>query len=810
MEKENNQANWFARRPWFQGWERPRIEKPPFNESSNSQEEKEPESQKENPKSTEKENSDDTKNSSFNWWEKVKPRFENDKQPLPTNQNSSWKDTDSSWKRAEGSSVKMIKDAIVSKVEDTKTLVNKSNIDVESLIDKNIEALNSEKRLFEGAWKSEMVEVIAKKISTYEANKNLIQSWVVKQDDLNKLYAIFNRDNDNISQKISAENKEKNYNRFIDQLNTFHWKVDIKHKKTDLEVIYEQEVSDEKSINKAIKSIEKDLKSQSADLKKVAKELSLRGKDGDVEKMNRLLKHAEEYDKLISSLENWELDDSQKKWLILFAQSDEERHKYLTERLVTQNYNYDRVLSDSKKIIIGDINSIPEFYFKDSFGKMLDEEAIQLFEAFAKIRAKIPGLGDVLPTDDLETLGWSVLEYLTDEEVSYLDILKQTKSAIYEFNATKDETTAKYLNEVFNEREYSIDFQISDNDEFKNNELAKIDLLNLSDEEKKAQKDIILEWYAKIDTKLQLEKARLSKERVAVEEVSSKFDFNEELIKKHSSKMSIYSLTADKNKIGWALEALSYETLEWRWVWYDLGIDVKNIKDYSLVSRHRKQVWKTWSLSRDNIKNAWKMLASDTKRASELLMWKVGETKHEQAERYKKLDSLIAKKANGAFAWVSLMIFSWMEWLVNSMENSPKHIAATTKFIQKGKMWILTFAILLIAILVFNYDPTSTSALIELNSRMYSFANFTKDGNGVMSFESNWLFDYKAMFLKTSLLTFLTAIIVMYSVIIEIMSKYIEFLKNSDDKSNMEQIMTSLWKTVLFFLYFWLIFKLFI
>lgn len=809
MEQQNNQAqgmpNGLGRKPWFQWWawpwrDRPKTipEEPLIGEVKNdkSQEEK-------------TENKDDGKKASFNWapqgWETIN---ETSNQPkLVSRDQSSWKDTDSSWKRAEWSSVKMIKDVLSSKIDDKKSIVDKSKVDVATLIDKNIDSLNAEKRLFEGAWKSEMVSVISQKISAYETNKELIQSWKVQQNDLNKLYSIFDRDNVNINQKLSVESKEKNYTRFIDQLNTFHWKVDLKAKKNDLEVVYDKEVADEKSINKAIRSIEKDLRWQSIDLKKVAKELSLRWTDGDIDKMNRLLKHAEEYDRLVLALENWELDESQKKWLILFAQSDEERHKYLTERLITQDFTYDKTLAMSKEAISQDITAIPEFFFKDSFGKMLDEEAIKLFESFAKTRSKIPGMWDALPTDDLDALSAGIIDFLTDEEKKQLSLLKDTKDSIYDFNKIKDETTERYLNEVFNEKEYSIDFQISDNDEFKNNELSKIDLMDLSDSEKQAQKDIILEWYSKIDTKLQLDKARLAKERLAVSEVSNSFNLNEDAIKKHSSKMSIYSLTADKNILGGALEALSYETLEWRGVWYDLWIDVKNIKDYTLVKRHSKQVWVIWALSVDKIKHSGKFLASDAKRAWELLMGRTWETTHETQERYKKLDSLIAKKANGAFSWISLMVFSGMEWIVNTMENSPKNIAALTWFIQKSKMSIFLLAGIIVGLLVFKYDPSNISALIELNSRMYSFANFAKDGNGALTFES---VAYQKAFLKTSLLVFLIAIIVMYAVIIEIMSKYIDFLKNSDDKTNMEKIMTSIWKTVLFFLYFWLIFKLFI
>jgi len=723
------------------------------------------------------------------------------------NLENTWKETDNSWKRSENASIKMIKEAVENKVAKQKEYINVKSEEVDLLMSANLMALKSEKKLYEWMWNNELVTLIDKKIATYEANKEIVQSWKVPQAELNKLFSVFNRDSDHIKNKWNSETKKATYSRFIEQISLYNWRILWNKEKLTEIWILNQEVINKKSVDNAINSIQKDLGNQINDLRRVAKELEVRWNDEDLIKMATLLKHTNAYESLLLKLQNEQLSESQKKGLILFSQNDEERHKFMTERMVTADYTYENLLQKSFNELENDFDNIPEWFFADGFDKMLNEETIRLFEFFANKRSLIPGMWDTLPTDDIMAVYEKIKDKLTDNEKWMVEDLLSVQKDLKEFETIKKDITGKYLGEIFNEKEMGIEYQLKLNAEFRDSELAKIDMLSISDQEKQVQKERILEWFAEVESKYRKELSRIAKEKETVMEVSQNFKLWTAEMQKYSGNMSIYSLTADTKWMISILEALAYETMEGRGIGMWIDIDISKIKDYTLNTWRTKHI----EMLKDKSKNnKHKMFFNNVSRTRDLLLWSVGETKYEKLDRYKKIDTYIEKSVRN-WAWgVILGVYQLFESIINWIENLPKYIAATKTSIENAKMWIFIMALLIVALLCFQYEPSWNTALIELNTKMYSFATYVHDWNGTMSFSPNGIVNYSKIFITISLAAFLIALIVMYSILIEIMWKYIDFLKNSEDKNNIEQIMLSLWKTVIFFLYLWLIFKLFI
>jgi len=717
-----------------------------------------------------------------------------------------WKDTinedQKQLKQPEDASIKMIKDVIHTKIIKKEAEINIDKSEVLGLIDKNISELEKEIPVYQSVWNKNLISAIEEKILSYKENKSIIEKWLVPQDKLNKLYNVFLND---IVKKWSSETKESEYKNFAKKISLFNvsliWNEIKQQQTTELK----KEMSDKSAVDKAITQMQKNLWVQINDLKKAASELKMRGKDWDLEKAEEMLKHAYQYETLLNDLNEDKLSDQQKRWLILFSQNDEERHKFLTERLENIKYNTQYITDYVNWIKNTPFSDIEEWIYWNIFYKMLNEESIQLFERFSVQRSLIPWMWDVLPTDDLEVIFDRIKNHLSEDEIKEFEELVKIKDAIFTFDSIKDNLTEEFITDSFREKEFWLENQLNEITKFRDYELKKIDLLNISEEEKNQQKKIIIDWYNQKEAEIRKDQARINKEIQHIREQSSKYSLNNDLINKYSWNLLIYSLTSDIDRYGWVLEAISKETIEWRWIASNLEIDISNIKDYSLISNRIKDLK---SLKKELIKNKYEDILAKKEQVKDILLWKVWETTLERQERYKKIDNYLTSSVS--WVWSNLILFTYrtFENIVNGIESLPVVISKIKDSIQEYRIHIFAFSFFLISILVFSYIPdTNIASLVEVNTKLYSFSNYILNWDWTMSFVDDKV---KLFFIKWSLLLFLTSLIVMYSIIIEIMSRYIEYVRNVNDKTSLDKMFFSIWKTMLFFVFMWLIFKLFL
>ena len=700
-------------------------------------------------------------------------------------------------KRSENHSLQVVKQKVSEKVVEKKEEINVSADDVLSVMDNNIDKLNAEKETYVWLWRNDVVESIEKKLAVYNETKTLVWLWKIEQNELNKLKVLFSRD---IIAKWDAD--KKNYDLFAKKMSSFNssrnkWVV-LNSEQTEIKELTKVKTK----VDDTMQNIQREMNIKISDLDTLIHQLRTRGNPEDLEKANDLSKHLLNYQDFVSRIENDDLSQDQKKWLIYFLQNDEARYQYLTDRSKHAWYKYDTAVEMWKWV---SLDTYTEWTLRDIGKNMVNEEMYILLWTFSNLRSSIPWLWTISVNDNIEEFIKDSNINLNDEEKENLKQLLIVQETLKNFDTKKKQVLWNFVWDIFQQEKYALEFQLSENEKLKEAELRKIDLLDISDEEKTEQKEVILKWYSKENEKLTNRLSNINKYTEELNEIWDQEFISEDKLAEFDSNMPLLSLTSDVSEFGWILNALAKEDIEWRWILVDFDLDIKKLKDYSTLWMHENAIRALKKSISDDNKEHFFSRAKETKN---LFIWDKVETDSERNERYKRIDDYLANSAWNAWTKIILFIFQLFEILVNGVEKTPVYIAKAKQWLYEVRWQMFIISFLLVSwMALFWYKETAGAALIELNNKLYSLAEYTKSWNWMLSFDNptiEWLFP------RISLIMFLMSLIVMYQIIIEIMARYIEFIKNSDDKSNTDKFLLSIWKTWLFFMFVWLVFKVFV
>lgn len=138
------------------------------------------------------------------------------------------------------------------------------------------------------------------------------------------------------------------------------------------------------------------------------------------------------------------------------------------------------------------------------------------------------------------------------------------------------------------------------------------------------------------------------------------------------------------------------------------------------------------------------------------------------------MDRYFASGATGFFTKFFLFLFGVFEYVVNFTEKLPLLITKSQEAINKARVTIFVVVAIVVIALAFLYQGEGLSQ-VELNTRLYSLQEYAVGSEtGQLKYDSPVV---EALAHKISIAVFLMALVTIYQVIIEIMSRYIHYLR---------------------------------
>lgn len=706
--------------------------------------------------------------------------------------SSKWKDV-----LSEASSVHALQNIAHKKVEEQKDHLNTKKEDLEKELNEKLEALNAEKAKYESLGKTNLVEAIDKKIASYTKTKELLDANKIEQNDINKLHNFIAKDIDN----LAPDAKIKQYDMVASKLDNFNQKQEIRENKVEVKAELNELNNAKNVVDEAMNNIRLDVEQQTVVLEEEIAQLMARAQNWDVEKAQELQERVNQYKNFTKKSDD-DYSVGEKKWLVMFLQSDEQKHNYLENQRKYWDLSVDSVVWSAAWMLATGI--IAWETLKTMGTGLVMNKAYSLFWEFWAIRNSIPWLANLSPTDNIDEYVANIKNYtFSDEEKAKIEELKMIQWSINNFQEVQKSIIDEVNQKAFLEQRMALEFQLAENKKYLDSEIAKIDMMDFSDEEKTKQKEMLLQTAGTEEAKLREQLSVINQWTDELTKLENTELLSKEQIDKLATQTDILALTQDPSNKA-LLTALAAEGIDWRMIGWNLEVDMNKVRDFSLISSQQQALEALNSASLNNKKDS---IKTGLQEFGDVFIWKKGETDLERNERFKLMDNYLSSGATGIIGKVMLFLYQSFEMFINSIEKLPAYIVASQHIIERNRSGIFIAVTIFVLVLTLWFSGNEGMSFIELNSKLYSMSNYSLESTGNMRYVDETV---QSVSQKLWILTFLMSLVILYQIIIEIMNKYIQFIKSWEDKSRVEGFMLSILKWVLFLVFLGTVFKVFV
>lgn len=703
----------------------------------------------------------------------------------------------SKWKESEAASVHALQNIAHKKVEEQKDIINTKKEDLEKELNEKLEALNAEKAKYESLGKTNLVEAIDKKIASYTKTKELLDANKIEQNDINKLHNFIAKDIDN----LAPDAKIKQYDMVASKLDNFNQKQEIRENKVEVKAELNELNNSKNVVDEAMNNIRLDVEQQTVVLEEEIAQLMARAQTWDVEKAQELQERVNQYKNFTQKSDD-EYTVGEKKWLVMFLQSDEQKHNYLENQRKYWDLSVDSVVWSAAGMLATWV--IAWETLKTMGTGLIMNKAYSLFGEFWAIRNSIPWLANLSPSDNIDEYVANIKNYtFSDEEKAKIEELKMIQWSINNFQEVQKSIIEEVNQKAFLEQRMALEFQLAENKKYLDSEIAKIDMMNFSDEEKTKQKEMLLQTAGTEEAKLREQLSVINQWTDELTKLENTELLSKEQIDKLSTQTDILALTQDPaNKA--LLTALAAEWIDGRMIGWNLEVDINKVRDFSLIASQQQALEALNSAGLNNKKDT---IKTGLQEFWDVFIWKKWETDLERKERFKLMDNYLSSWATGMLGKVMLFLYQSFEMFINSVEKLPAYIVASQHIIERNRSGIFIAVTIFVLVLTLWFSWNESMSFIELNSKLYSMSNYSLESTGNMRYADETV---QSVSQKLWILTFLMSLVILYQIIIEIMNKYIQFIKSWEDKSRVEGFMLSLLKWLLFLVFLGTVFKVFV